>query len=88
MPGLRSRDYGGTIQSREEYSSATGFAEIILPKGAKSRAEAVEKFIMGGAAAMIVTSVLSMLFDSLFVMLQRYNHPRLVRVMARFSKLK
>jgi hypothetical protein len=32
-------------KSREEYSSATGFVEIILPEGAKSRVEAVEKFI-------------------------------------------
>lgn len=69
--------------------------------GATCQAEIVHEIIMvfsllpiafipllGGAAAMIVTSVLSMLFDSLFVMLQRYNRPRLVRVMARFSKLK
>ena len=44
--------------------------------------------ILGGAAAMIVTSVLSMLFDSLFALLQRYNRPRLVGVMKRFEKLK
>ena len=41
---------------------------------------------LGGAAAMIVTSVLSMLFDSLFVILQRYNRPKLIRVLERFHK--
>lgn len=43
---------------------------------------------LGGAAAMIITSVLAMLYDSLFVILQRYNRPKLVRVMGRFQKLK
>jgi hypothetical protein len=68
--------------------------------GATCQAEVVHEIIMalsllpillipllGGAAAMIVTSVLSMLFDSLFVILQRYNRPRLVRVMARFENI-
>ena len=43
---------------------------------------------LGGSAAFFITSVLSMLIDSLFVMLQRYNRPTLVRVMERFDKLK
>ena len=43
---------------------------------------------LGGAAALIITSVLAMLFDSLFVIIQRYNRPKLVRVMGRFQKLK
>ena len=42
---------------------------------------------LGGAAAMIITSILAMLFDSLFVILQRYNRPKLVRVMKRFNKI-
>jgi hypothetical protein len=42
---------------------------------------------LGGAAALILTSVLSMLIDSVFVILQRYNRPKLVRVMERFRKL-
>lgn len=69
--------------------------------GATCQAEVVHEIIMvfslipiasipflGGAAAMIVTSVLAMLFDSLFVILQRYNRPKLVKVMERFQKLK
>lgn len=43
---------------------------------------------LGGAAALIITSVLAMLFDSVFVILQRYNRPKLVKVMGRFQKLK
>ncbi len=44
--------------------------------------------VLGCAAALIVTSVLSMLIDSVFVILQRYNRPKLVRVMERFEKLR
>ena len=40
--------------------------------------------ILGGAGVLIITSILAMLFDSLFVILQRYNRPKLVRVMERF----
>ena len=73
-------------------------AEMI---GASCQAEVVHEIIMllsllpiafipllGGAAAMIITSVFSMLYDALFVILQRYNRPKLVRVMGRFQKLK
>lgn len=68
--------------------------------GATSQAEIVHEIIMalsllpitlipflGGAAAVIITSVLAMLFDSLFVILQRYNRPKLIKVMERFQKL-
>lgn len=64
--------------------------------GATCQAEAVHEIIMvfsllpicfipllGGAAAMIMTSVSGMLFDSLFVMIQRYNRPRLIRLLER-----
>ena len=44
--------------------------------------------LLGGAAALITTSVLAMLFDSAFVILQRYNRPKLIRAMKRFQKLK
>ena len=69
--------------------------------GATCQAEIVHEVIMvcsllpmalipflGGAAALIITSILSMLIDSVFVILQRYNRPKLVRVMERFDKLK
>ena len=69
--------------------------------GATCQAEIVHEVIMvlsflpiaaipflGGAEAIFITSFLSMLIDSVFVMLQRYNRPKLVRVMERFDKLK
>ena len=69
--------------------------------GATCQAEIVHEVIMvlsllpiavipflGGAAAIFITSFLSMLIDSVFVILQRYNRPRLLRVVDRFDKLK
>lgn len=69
--------------------------------GASCQAEIVHEVIMlfsllplilipflGGTIAIIVTSVLSMLIDYLFVILQRYNRPKLIVVMKRFEKLK
>lgn len=69
--------------------------------GATCQAEIVHEVIMvfsllpiavipflGGAEAIVITSFLSMLIDLVFVILQRYNRPRLVRVMERFDKLK
>ena len=68
--------------------------------GASCQAEIVHEAIMafsllpmmliphlGGALPFIITSVLSMMFDSLFVILQRYNRPKLIRVMKRFQKI-
>ena len=69
--------------------------------GATCQAEIVHEVIMvfsllpialipflGGAAAFIITSVLSMMIDAVFVILQRYNRPKLVKVMERFQILK
>lgn len=69
--------------------------------GATCQAEIVHEIIMvlsllpialipfiDGAIALIATSVLAMLFDFLFVMLQRYNRPKLIRLMGRFDKLR
>ena len=69
--------------------------------GATCQAEIVHEVIMvfsllpialipflGGAVAFIITSVLSMMIDCVFVILQRYNRPKLVKVMERFQILK
>ena len=69
--------------------------------GATCQAEVVHEIIMifsllpialipylGGGVALIITSALSMLIDLLFVILQRYNRPKLIRIMARFPELK
>ena len=67
--------------------------------GASCQAEIVHEIIMlfsllplalipifGAPAAFILTSLLAMLFDSLFVILQRFNRPRLLKVARRFSR--
>lgn len=36
-----------------------------------------------GAAVFIITSVLSCMFDMIFVIMQRYNRPRLVKIIER-----
>lgn len=69
--------------------------------GATCLAEVVHEIIMllsllpialilffDGAAAFVITSALSMLFDGLFVMIQRYNRPRFVRLMKRKDRIK
>ena len=69
--------------------------------GATCQAEIVHEIIMalsllpiavipflGGAVAIYITSVLSMLIDCVFVIIQRYNRPRLVRIMDRFYKIR
>ncbi|MBR3864613.1 MAG: hypothetical protein IKJ19_05855 [Clostridia bacterium] len=69
--------------------------------GATCQAEVVHEVIMlfsllpivaiplfGSAWAFIITSLLAMLIDLVFVILQRYNRPKLVKVMARFDKIK
>ena len=68
--------------------------------GATCQAEIVHEIIMilsllpitlipslGSAPAFVITSVLSMLFDSMFVILQRFNRPKFVKIMKRFRKL-
>lgn len=43
--------------------------------------------LLGGAAAMVITSFFAMLTELPFVVVQRCNRPRLVRVMGRFEKI-
>lgn len=40
----------------------------------------------GAAAVFIITSVFSCMFDMIFVIMQRYNRPRLVRIINRKNK--
>lgn len=94
----RWRKYVPTYSPDTFDTTKKTISEIV---GATCQAEIVHEVIMifsllpiaaipllGGAVAMITTSVLAMLIDSVFVILQRYNRPKLVRVMERFDKLK
>lgn len=41
---------------------------------------------LGGNIAIILTSILAMLFDSLFVIIQRYNRPRIIKLIEKYKK--
>lgn len=84
--------------SPEVFDTSNKTVEDII--GATCQAEIVHEVIMllsllpiafipllGGAVAIIVTSALAMMIDLIFVLLQRYNRPRLVKIAKRFDKL-
>ena len=67
--------------------------------GATCQAELVHEIIMvlsllpiglipffGAQEAFIITSIIAMLFDSLFVIIQRYNRPRIIKIIKREQK--
>ena len=98
---LRVRKWKGYIPTYSPDTFDTNKKTVKEIVGATCQAEIVHEVIMvfsllpiavipffGGAAAFIITSVLSMLIDSVFVILQRYNRPKLVKVMERFYRLK
>ena len=97
---LRVRKWKKHLPTYDPDTFDTGKKIVSELVGASCQAEIVHEIIMafsllpigfipflGGAVVLTVTSVLAMLFDSLFVILQRYNRPRLVRVMARFEQI-
>ena len=89
LPTYSPVTFDATQKTVEEIIGATCQAEIVHELiMALSLLPIATIPIFGGAAAMIVTSVLALLFDSLFVMIQRFNRPKLIRVMGRFPKLK
>ena len=98
---LRVRKWKKFIPTYDKDSFDTKTKTIKEIIGASCQAEIVHEKIMvlsllpmimipffNGDLAFIITSILSMLFDSLFVILQRYNRPRLIKVMNRFTRLK
>jgi hypothetical protein len=89
LPTYNPNTFDATQKTVQELVGATCQAEIVH--------EIIMLFsllpiavipLLGGAIAMVVTSILAMLFDSLFVILQRYNRPKLIRIMGRFQRLK
>ena len=97
---MRVREWKKHIPSYSPETFDTRQRTVEEIVGATCQAEIVHEVIMllsllpialipllGGAVAMIVTSVLSILIDAPFVVVQRYNRPRLVRVMERFPKI-
>jgi len=89
LPTYSPDTFDTTQKSIEEIIGATCQAEIVHEViMALSLLPIAFIPILSGAVAMIITSVLAMLFDFLFVILQRYNRPRLIVAMKRFQKLK
>ncbi len=97
---IRVREWKKHLPTYSPDTFDTGRKTVKEIVGASCQAEIIHEIIMGlsmlpiilipflgGGAALIITSVLAMLFDSLFVILQRYNRPKLVRVMERFQKI-
>lgn len=97
---IRVREWKKHLPTYSPDTFDTGRKTVKELVGATCQAEIVHEIIvvlsmlpiilipfLGGAAALIITSVLAMLFDSLFIMLQRYNRPKLVKVMERFHKI-
>ncbi len=98
---LRVREWKKYIPTYNPETFDTNQKTIKEIVGATCQAEIVHEVIMllsllpiaiipflGAAIAFVITSILSMLIDCIFVILQRYNRPKLVRVMERFYKLK
>ena len=98
---LRVRKWKKYVPTYSPDTFDTGKKTVEEIVGATCQAEIVHEVIivlsflpivlipfLGGAAAFVTTSVLSMLIDSVFVILQRYNRPMLIRVMERFEKLR
>ncbi|MBR4079605.1 MAG: hypothetical protein IKK29_05285 [Christensenellaceae bacterium] len=87
LPAYNPSLFSVKDHSFEEIAQATCQAEIV------HEIIAVLSFLpiiaarwFGAAAVFIVTSVLSACFDLLFVMIQRYNRPRLVRIANKSGK--
>ena len=89
LPTYSPNTFDTTQKTVEEILGATCQSEIVHEViMALSLLPITLIHFLGGAAALIITSVLAMLFDSLFVILQRYNRPRLVKVIDSFQKVK
>lgn len=84
LPTLNPEDFDLKNRSLEEIIQVTCQAEIvhelIMPL---SFVPVVFSLWFGSLGVFVVTSCLSCLFDSLFVIMQRYNRPRLMRLMKR-----
>lgn len=81
MPTFSPETFNLKTHSLEEIASAMCQAElvhlIIIPL---SFAPMFTVFIWGGFWSFFITSVLSAILDSLFVIIQRYNRPRIVKM--------
>lgn len=86
LPTLNPEDFDLKNRSLEEIIQVTCQAEVvhelIMPL---SFVPIVFSIWFGSLGVFVITSCVSFLFDSLFVIMQRYNRPRLMRLLKRAS---
>ena len=86
LPTLNPQDFDLKNRSIEEIIQVTCQAEVvheaILPL---SFVPIVFSIWFGSLGVFVITSCASFLFDSMFVIIQRYNRPRLMRLLKRAS---
>ena len=86
LPTLNPQDFDLKNRSVEEIIQVTCQAEvvheIIMPL---SFVPVVFSIWFGSLGVFIITSCVSFLFDSIFVIMQRYNRPRLTRLLKKVS---
>ena len=84
LPTLNPQDFDIKNRSLEEVIQVTCQAEIvhelIMPL---SFVPIVFSIWFGSLEVFVITSCLSFLFDGMFVIMQRYNRPRLIRLLKR-----
>lgn len=87
IPAYDPDTFSAEKHSLEEIAQATCQAEVVheIIVGL-SFLPILFAIPFGALAAFLITSILSALFDSVFVILQRYNRPRLVKIIERKKK--
>lgn len=89
LPTMNLRDFDLKNRSVEEIIQATCQAEIIheliMPL---SFVPVMFSVWFGSPGVFFITSCVSFLFDSLFVIMQRYNRPRLIRLLKHGNRKK
>lgn len=87
LPTMNPQDFDMKSRSLEEIIQVTCQAEVvhelIMPLSFVPIAFSIW---FGSLGVFVVTSCVSFLFDCLFVIMQRYNRPRLMRLMKRGAK--
>lgn len=88
LPTLRNDYFDRKLHSLEEIASATCQAEIV------HEIIAVLSFMpvilskwLGSCGVFVITSLIAALIDSSFVMIQRFNRPRLLKVIKRLKEV-
>ena len=87
MPTYSPDEFSTEKNSWEQIVSATCKSEIIHEVNmVVSFVPLLFTFVFGSFIAFLITSILGACFDLVFVIMQRYNRPRLIRMVGRKNK--